>query len=160
MKNQEVLIFLSPFTKRDATMEEKNDFLIDATFTACEYFDLGKVYDYTHIPRENVTGFIKEQIATLRPRWVVAEAHSATVLAKMKIPRRVLVNPRVDYSALNNVPDHVRQSTFGFFDKEHEADYNRFLSVYPHAAYYINTPVRLYDLKSLIENIVKEEAWG
>ena len=157
---KDVLIFLSTFHKKDATMEEKTDFIISQAESYSEFYPLGEVFDYRNLPYNNLPElkkFISEKINENGPKWIVGEGTSATVLMGMKIPGRILVNPKVSFEDLNNVPYYVRESTFGFFDKYHEKDYERFQSVYPNSAWYPETSIYLFDLKSLIEGIIHEE---
>ena len=158
--DKEVLIFLSTFDKKNASMEEKTDFIIGQNEMYLEYKPLGEVFDYRKLPYNDPVGlknFISEKIKEKQPKWIVGEGTSATVLMGMKIPGRVLVNPEVSFEDLNNVTEYVRQSTFGFFDEYHEKDYERFQSVYPNSAWYPETTIDLLDLKLLIENIIHEE---
>lgn len=159
MKN-DVLIFLSTFHKKEATMEEKTDFIIGQSEAYSEFSSLGKVFDYRNLPYNDSDGlkkFILEKIKEYQPKWIVSEGTSATVLMGMKIRGRILVNPKVSFDDLNNIPDYVRQSTFGFFDKYHEKDYERFQSVYPNSAWYPEISIDLLDLKSMIETIIKSD---
>lgn len=156
----DVLVFLSTFDKKDASMEVKTDFIIGQAEAYSEFYQLGEVFDYRNLPYNDPKGlknFISEKIKENKPKWIVGEGTSATVLIGMKIPGRIMVNPKVTFNDLNNVPNHVRESTFGFFDKYHEKDYERFQSVYPNSAWYPQTSIDLCDLKSMIENIILEE---
>lgn len=160
---KEVLIFLSTFDKKDASMEEKTDFIIGQNEMYLEYLPLGEVYDYRKLPYNDMAAlanFISEKIKEKKSKWVIGEGTSATVLMSMKIPGRIMVNPKVSFEDLNNVPDYVRQSTFGFFDEYHEKDYERFQSVYPNSAWYPETSIDLSDLKSMIATIINtDEEW-
>ena len=157
---KDVLIFLSTFDKKNASMEEKTDFIIGQNETYLEYKSLGEVCDYRKLPYNDPTGlkkFISEKITENQPKWIVGEGTSATVLIGMKIPDRIMVNPKVSFDDLNNVPDYVRQSTFGFFDKYHEKDYERFQSVYPNSAWYPEKSIDLIDMKSMISSIINSD---
>ena len=157
---EEVLIFLGTFEKPEASMEEKTDFIIEQNEMYLELKPLGVVYDYNALPyndRAALKNFISEKIGECKPKWIIGDGTSATVLMSMKIPRRILVNPKVTFEDLNNVTDKVRHSTFGFFDKHHEKDYERFQSVYPNSAWYPETTIDLLDIKQLIEGIIKED---
>ena len=157
---KEVLIFLSTFDKKDASMEEKTDFIIGQNEMYLEYQPLGEVYDYRELPYNDPLGlknFISEKIKMSKAKWIVGEGTSAAALMGVKIPGRILVNPKVTFEDLNNVPDYVRQSTFGFFDKYREKDYERFQSVYPNSAWYPETSIDLLDLKSMISTIINSD---
>lgn len=153
---KDVLIFLSTFDKKDASMDEKNDFIIGQAEIRCKYSHLGEVYDYMHLPYNNPQGlvsFISAKIKEVKPKWVIAEGTSATAFMGMKISNRILVNPHISFDDLNNVPNYVRESTYGFFDKNHEKDYERFQSVYLNSAWYPTNPnlMKLDILATLIE---------
>lgn len=158
---KEVLIFLSTFDRENPSMDEKTDFIIGQTVTSCEYFPLGEVYDYMLLPYNDpmeLKSFISKKIKEVKPKWIVAEGTSSTALMGMKIPNRILVNPRVEFEDLNNVPDYVRKSYYGFFDKKHEKDYERCQSVYPNSSWYPETNIELNDLKLIVEAITKEDS--
>ena len=157
---RKVLIFLSTFNKKDATMEEKTDFIIGQSEAYSELYSLGEVFDYRNLPYNDSNGlknFISEKIKENQPKWIIGEGTSATALIDMKVPGRILVNPKVSFEDLNNVPDYVRQSTFGFFDKYHEKDYEKFQSVYPNSAWYPETSIDLLDMKSMIATIINSD---
>ena len=158
--DKNVLIFLSTFDKKDTTMETKTDFIIGQNEMYLEYDSLGKVFDYTKLPYNDPPGlkkFISEKIKETQPKWIVGEGTSATVLMGMRIPGRIMVNPKVFFDDLNNIPDYVRQTTFGFFDKYHEKDYERFQSVYPNSAWYPETSIDLLDIKPMIATIINSD---
>ena len=48
--DKKVLIFLSTFDKKDASMEAKTDFIIGQNEMYIEYKLLGEVYDYQKLP--------------------------------------------------------------------------------------------------------------
>lgn len=157
---KDVLIFLSTFDKKDASMEEKTDFVIGQNEMYLEYKPLGEVYDYRNLPYNDpsaLKAFISEKINVNGPKWIVGEGTSATVLMGIKIPDRIMINPKVSFDDLNNVPDFVRKSTFGFFDKNHEKDYERFQSVYPNSAWYPETTIDLLDMESMISTIINSD---
>ena len=157
---KEVLIFLSTFDKKDASMEEKTDFIIGQNEIYLDYEPLGEVFDYRKLPYNNPDGlknFILEKIKENQPKWIIGEGTSATILIGLKFPGRIMVNPKVSFEDLNNVLDYVRESTFGFFDKYREKDYERFQSVYPNSAWYPETSIDLSDLKPLIEGIINSD---
>ena len=160
MKN-DVLIFLSTFDKKDASMEEKTDFIVGQAEAYSEFSSLVEVFDYRNLPYNDPIGlknFILEKIKKNQPKWIVGEGTNATVLMGMKIRGRILVNPKVTLKDINNVPDYVRQSTFGFFDKYHEKDYERFQSIYPNSAWYPAAKISILNLKSMIETIINTDA--
>ena len=154
------MIFLSTFDKKDASMEAKTDFIIGQNEMYLEYNPLGEVFDYRNLPYNDPAGlkkFILDKIKETQPKWIVGEGTSASVLLGMKIPGRIFVNPKVSFEDLNNVTDYVRETTFGFFDKYHEKDNERFQSVYPNSAWYPETSIDILDLKSMISTIINSD---
>ena len=157
---KDVLIFLGTFDRKDASMEEKTDFIIGQNEIYLEYKSLGEVFDYRKLPDNDPFGlksFISEKIRGRNPKWIIGEGTSATALMGMKLAGRILVNPEVSFEDLNNVPEYVRQSTFGFFDKYHEKDYEKFQSVYPNSVWYPEISIDLIEMKSMIVSIIKDE---
>ena len=132
---QNNLVFLNPFTIENPTRERQTEFLYENMMASSAFGKLGRVYDYRELPKteEELKVFIEGKIIEEKPQWVIATDSSASVLAGIKIPNRILINPGISFDDLNNVPEHVRQTTHGFFDQSHETDYERFCSVYPSA---------------------------
>ena len=50
----------------------------------------------------------------------------------------------------------VRQTTYGFFDKDHEKDYNRFQSVFHHSAWYPEQKISLLSLQPILATLLTE----
>lgn len=132
---QKNLVFLNPFIVENPTREQQTEFLYENMLASSALGKSGKVYDYRELPKteEELKTFIEAKIMEEKPLWVVATDLSASVLAGIKIPNRILINPAISFDDLNNVPEHVRQTTHGFFDQSHESDYEPFGSVYPSA---------------------------
>lgn len=129
------IVFLSPFNIQNPSREQQTEFIMENVFASAALDECGEVYDYTKLPKAaELKEFIGRTVREKKPRWTVGTDLSATVLAGMRIPRRILINPTVTFDDLNNIPDHVRETTYGYFDLIHEADYERFCSVYPNAA--------------------------
>ena len=73
---EKTLIFLSTFDKKDASMEEKTDFIIGQNEMYLEYESLGEVFDYRNLPYNDPVGlknFIQENITENQPKWIVGE---------------------------------------------------------------------------------------
>ena len=154
------LIFLNPFTFENPSREQQTEFLYESMMASSALGKLGKVYDYKELPKteDELRAFIEGKIREEKPQWVVATDLSASVLAGMKIPNRILINPAIIFNDLNNVPEDVRQTTHGFFDQSHEADYERFCSVYPSAMLSL-APEMDYDrIAPIIEGIINPKA--
>ena len=106
---------------------------------------------------KNLDIYIPEIVNTEKPEWVIALDNSATVALKLKRQKKILINPKVTFDDLNNVPEFARQYTYGFFDQNHEEDYNRFQSVYPNSAWYFNLKdMSLFDIKDIAKGIMDE----
>ncbi|MCH5218203.1 MAG: hypothetical protein J1F07_06610 [Muribaculaceae bacterium] len=152
-------VFLNPFTIENPSREQQTDFLYEDMMASSALGKLGKVYDYRELPNteEELKVFIEGKIIEEKPQWVVATDLSASVLAGIKIPNRILINPHISFADLNNVPEQVRQTTHGFFDESHESDYERFCSVYPNAMLSL-VPEMDYDrIAPIIEGIINHE---
>ena len=153
------LVFLNPFTIENPSREQQTDFLYGDMMVSSALGKLGKVYDYRELPKteEELKVFIDGKIIEDKPQWVVATDLSASVLAGIKIPNRILINPHISFDDLNNVPEHTRQTTHGFFDESHESDYERFCSVYPSAMLSL-APEMDYDrIAPIIEGIISQK---
>lgn len=155
MNENEALIFLQPFNIVNPTRDQQTSFIMFETFCYGEYAELGEVYDNAVLHDKDLGEFIPAEVKRLKPTWVVAEGDSATAAMGLKQQKKVLVNPKVTFDDLNNVPYHMREHTWGFFDRNHEEDYNRFQSVYPNAAWYPDTrDLNLYIIKDLVSEII------
>lgn len=150
------LVFLNPFTIQNPIIEQQTEFLYENMMASSALCKFGEVYDYKTLPITEVElkAFIEGKIMEEKPLWVIATDLSASVLAGIKIPNRILINPRISFDDLNNVPEHVRQTTHGFFDESRESDYERFCSVFPSAMLSL-APEMDYDrIAPLIEGII------
>lgn len=136
MKKNETLIFLKPFNIQNPTLDEQNGYMMREVANEVECSDMGKIYNNEALCDKDLPACIAEEVKRHRPQWVVAEGECATVALSLKHQKKVLLNPKVSFDDLNNIPEQTRQNTFGFFDNLHEQDYERFLSVYPHAAWF------------------------
>ena len=148
------IIFLSPFNIANPSREQQTDFIMENAFASAALNGYGEVYDYTRLPKApELKEFVVCTVREKKPRWVVGAGLSATVLAGMRIPRRILINPTITFDDLNNVPDHVRETTYGYFDLNHEADYERFCSVYPNAALILEPWLDIEQIAPMIKDI-------
>lgn len=154
------LIFLKTFNIKNPTLYEQNDFMMREVVTEVECRDLGKIYNNDALHGKDLVKFIPEAVARERPDWIVAEGQCATVALSLKRQKKVLLNPKVTFDDLNNIPEHTRQNTFGFFDDRHEQDYERFQSVYPHAAWFPqDDDLTLFTIKEAVESIIETGEW-
>ena len=129
--DKKVLIFLPFADQKNFREDEHPDFVITQLSTSAVMDDMGKVYNYHSIPRINVKEFIRKKVEELGPDWIIAEGNSATALLELKLPNSILINPKVTAESLLNVSEEVRETSFGYFDMNHEKDYELFQSVFP-----------------------------
>lgn len=154
------LIFLKPFTIKNPTLDEQNDFMMREIVNEVECADLGQIYTNEQLHGKDIAEFINQTIAEHHPEWIVAEGVCATAALKLKNQKKVILNPKVSFEDLNNVPEHTRQNTFGFFDDRHEQDYERFQSVYPHAAWFPqDDDLTLFTIKEAVQSIIETGEW-
>lgn len=154
------LIFLKPFTIKNPTLDEQNAFMMRETVNELECAGLGTIYNNDQLYGKNLSEFIVQEVKRLRHEWIVAEGQCATVAQTLKNQKKILINPQVSFDALNNVPEHMRQNTFGFFDDRHEQDYERFLTVYPHAAWFPqDDDLMLFTIKEAVQSITEGGEW-
>ena len=152
------LIFLRKFDLVDPTMDDKNDFIISEIVNELECGDMGKFYTNDVLYHHNLNTFIPEEVSKYRPLWVIAEGNSASVAQRLKHQRKILINPTVKFDDLNNISEFDRNYTYGFFDKSHEKDYERFQSVYPNSIWYGNTnEIYLFTIKDIVKEIIEKE---
>lgn len=155
------LIFLKPFTIKNPTLDEQNAFMMREIVNEVECTDLGKVYTNEHLHGKDIADFIGKAVDEHHPEWIVAEGECATSSLNLKNQKKVLLNPKVSFEDLNNIPEHTRQNTFGFFDGRHEPDYERFQTVYPHAAWFPQDDnLALFTIKEAIQAIIEEKHKG
>lgn len=122
MKEQ-ALVFLKPFSIKNPTLDEQNDFMMTEIVNEVECANLGKIYNNDMLHGQDLATFIPEQIKENHPQWVVAVGQCATVALGIRNKKKVLLNPKVSYDHLNNVSEFDREHTYGFFDDRHEQDY-------------------------------------
>lgn len=157
---RKTLIFLKPFTKKNATTEEKTDFLVRENVNEMECASLGMIFGNDELYGKDIKEFIRSKISELKPEWVIAEGESATVVLELKEQKKVLINPKVSSAeGAENVPASDADYTFGFFDQLHEADYERFQMHYPHASLIGPGNLCLFMIKEIVETIVESGEW-
>lgn len=88
--------------------------------------------------------------------WVIGLYDFATTLLSYEGYKKILINPTVSYSDLNNLSDFAILHTYGFFDSEHEKDYGLFQSVYPHSFLFPELKgLRLSDVRGIVTEILE-----
>lgn len=154
------LIFLKPFTLKNPTTDQQNEFMLRENVTEVECADLGKINNSDDLYGKDLSEFINKKVEEHHPEWIVAEGECATVVLKLKRHKKILLNPGVSIEDLNNVDESTRQNTYGFFDDRHEQDYERFQSVYPHAAWFPQDDnLTLFTIKEVVQEIIETEKW-
>ncbi len=154
MKEQ-ALVFLKPFSIKNPTLDEQNDFMMTEIVNEVECANLGKIYNNDMLHGRDLATFIPEQVRENKPQWVVAVGQCATVALGILNQKKVLLNPKVSYDHLNNVSEFDREHTYGFFDDRHEQDYERFQTVFPHAAWFPqDEDLTLFTIKEIVEEII------
>lgn len=154
MKEQ-ALVFLKPFSIKNPTLDEQNDFMMTEVVNEVECANLGKIYNNDMLHGRDLATFIPEQVRENKPQWVVAVGQCATVALGIRDQKKVLLNPKVSYDHLNNVSEFDREHTYGFFDDRHELDYERFQTVFPHAAWFPqDNDLTLFTIKEMVEEII------
>ena len=158
--DKKVLIFLPFADQKNFREDEHPDFVITQLSISAILQEMGKVYNYQDIPRKNVKDFIQRIIDEFMPDWIIAEGNSATVLLELKLPDSILINPKVNADLIKEVSKEVRDSSFGYFGKDFEKDYEIFQSVYPNSAWYPAAKISILSLKSMIETIINtDDEW-
>ena len=154
MKEQ-ALVFLKPFSIKNPTLDEQNNFMMTEIVNEVECANLGKIYNNDMLHGRDLATFIPEQIRENKPQWVVAVSQCATIALNIRNQKKVLLNPKVSYDHLNNVSEFDREHTYGFFDDRHEQDYERFQTVFPHAAWFPqDEALTLSTIKEIVEEII------
>ena len=154
MKEQ-ALVFLKPFSIKNPTLDEQNDFMMTELVNEVECANLGKIYNNDMLHGRDLATFIPEQVRENNPQWVVAVGQCATIVLGLRNQKKGLLNPKVSYDHLNNVSEFDREHTFGFFDDRHEQDYERFQTVFPHAGWFPqDNDLTLFTIKEMVEEII------
>lgn len=160
MKKAKTLIFLRPFTIKNPTLDEQNAFMGREIVNEMECADLGEIYSNEVLYGKDLNEFIRDTVKAKHPKWIVAEGKSASVALGIRNQKKVVINPKVSYDDLNNVSEFDRQHTYAFFDDLHEQDYERFQTVYPHAAWFPeDDDLILFTIKETVQSIIETEEW-
>ncbi|MDE5810215.1 MAG: hypothetical protein K2H59_08065 [Muribaculaceae bacterium] len=154
MKNK-TLVFLKPFSIKNPTLDEQNDFMMTEVFVESECADLGTFYNNDMLYGKNLEEFIPDEVKKHNPEWIIAVGQSATIALGIQNQKKVLLNPKVDYEHLNNVSEFDCENTYGFFDEYHEQDYERFQSVFQNAAWFPQDDnLNLFTIKEIVTDII------
>lgn len=151
-----VIIFLESFCIEHATPENQLAYLEMEVMENHVGSKFGRVYGQRQFFGNDQRKVIQDIIKSDRPKWVIGMFDSATILLKIRLQRKILVNPTITFNDLNNVTEFDRRNTYGFFDADHEADYALFQKVYTNSAWYANTTrLRLSDIETEIKEIIE-----
>lgn len=66
---QQALIFLKPFSIKNPTLDEQNDFMMTEVVTEVECANLGKIYNNDVLHGKDLAAFIPEEIKVHNPQW-------------------------------------------------------------------------------------------
>lgn len=157
---RKTLIFLKPFNIKNPTLDQQNEFMMRENVNEVECADLGIIYNNDDLYGKDLLEFITKKVEENNPKWIIAEGECATAALKLKNQKKILLNPKVNTDDLNNVPESSRRFTFGFFDDSHERNYERFLSVYPNAAWFPeDNDLTLFTIKETVQELMDTEKW-
>ena len=92
MKTQkQTLIFLKPFTIKNPTLDEQNEFILLEIVNEVECAQLGTIYNNDKLYGKGLYEFINKEARRLKPEWIVAEGESATVALAIKKQKKILI---------------------------------------------------------------------
>lgn len=153
----EVITFLERFDIEHATRDSQLAYILTEMEEDEVGSKFGKVYGQHEFFENDQRKVINDLIKSNRPKWIIALYDSATIVLKRRFQRKILINPTVTYNDLNNVSEFDRHYTYGFFDKDHEKDYELFQKVYPYSAWYGDTKgLRLCDIEAVVKGILED----
>lgn len=153
-----VIIIQDTFRIDHPTSDDQLGYIMTETINQVECADLGEFIEINDLPKEGYVRSLRQIIADRKPAWVIAVGESATACLNLHRQHKMLINPKVTFNDLNNVPERARQITWGFFDAspDNEHCYELFQTVYPNAAWYLKTlHLQLADLADLIKTILE-----
>lgn len=81
---QKTLIFLKPFTLKNPTLDQQDEFITRESVNMVECADLGKIYNNDDLYGKDISEFITKKVEEFRPEWIIAEDECATVALKEK----------------------------------------------------------------------------
>lgn len=155
-----VLIFPEPFRIKNPTLDDQNSYIFSSLMGEVEMKEIGDFVKVNTLQGSDYAKEIRRIVAKQKPDWVIASGESATACINIYGQNKILINPIVTFNDLNNVPEHARQHTYGFFGAlpEQEKCYELFQTVYPNAAWYFNTfDLRLVDIKEIVISIINDK---
>lgn len=154
---KKVLILPAPFRVKNPTTADQNAYLISLLEDEAAMGKYGHCWEVNTLEESVYKEEINRIVAEQKPDWVIASGESATACMNLHRQKKILINPVVTYSDLNNVPEYARHYTYGFFGAlpEQEACYDLFQTVYPKAAWYFNRPdLQMSDVRDMIVDII------
>lgn len=149
---QKTLIFLKPFTLKNPTLDQQDEFISRESVNMVECADIGKIYNNDDLHGKDISEFITKKVEEFSPDGMdYCRRRMCNHSFKNEVSEKVLLNPKVSIEDLNYVTDHICQNTYGFFDDRHEQDYEHFQSVYPHAAWFPDDAnLTLFTIKEIV----------
>ncbi|MDE6822440.1 hypothetical protein [Bacteroides acidifaciens] len=157
---KKVLIFPKTFRIKNPTLDDQNSYMISSLIDEAEMREVGNLVEVNTLQELDYAKEIHRIVAKQKPDWVIASGESATACIGLHGQKKILINPTVTFDDLNNVPEYVRQHTYGFFGAlpEQEKSYELFQTVYPNAAWYVNVPeLQLVYIKDVSIAIINDK---
>lgn len=158
---KKVLIFPKPFRIKNPTLADQNSYMFSSLIDVVAMKEVGNFVEVNTLQESDYAREIRRIVAMQKPDWVIASGESATTCINLYRQNKILINPVVTFNDLNNVPEHARQHTYGFFGAlpEQEKNYELFQTVYPNATWYFNTSeLRLVDIKEISIAIINDKS--
>lgn len=157
MKHQN-LVFLRPYSLKNLSPEKQMLFHANEIGAVEDCAHLGKIYSNDAYAGQDIATFIHQEVEKHKPEWVIAEGECATIALKIHGQKKILINPRITESDLENVSEREAEITIGIFDSAHEHDYDLFQSAYPKATLDIIDDSTSVAMKiELIEEFMNEQ---
>lgn len=154
---ENVAIFINDYDRTIPTLEDYTDFIRNSA----ECNDIGDLYggyweERSWFKDKPIETIIKTVLKSKLYDWLIGSYNSATVLLSYKGYKRILINPTVNENDLKNVSEFDKENTYGFFDNEHEADYELFQSVYTHSLGFMwMDGLQISNVKEIIREILE-----
>lgn len=155
-KKENIVFFLKYWDRKNATIEEKTDFILTecVEWTECEKMG-GEVYSNAFFFGKNPKELVKGVIIKRHPEWVIGVENTATLLLPYHRQKKILVNPKVTLNDLNWVTTETIDRTYAFFSADYEADYEIYSRVYHNAVFFpLQRKLSLSEIKRPIMEIV------
>ena len=156
---EKVLIFPTPFLIKTLTVGQQNDYLFSLLKEEIAMKDISDFIEVNVLSKSDYHEEICKIITEQQPDWIIAAGESATACINLYQQKKILINPFVKWSDLNNVPEYARLHTYGFFGAlpQQQKSYEMFQTVYPNVAWFVNAPnLSLIDIKDISTEIIND----